>query len=143
MSFYRDKMTLELRKTETDAINALCQLWSVNQQFELEALVKNVGLTGFLDVSARLRAVGLEEEAQQPVLNIMMPQNLRFTIAGIGPIQAYCTQGNLTNIPYSVTVKERIQIVDQIDLTDYNARVKLRREVPISITNPKVLEVVS
>lgn len=136
-------MTLELRKVETDAINALWQMWSTNQQFELEAVVKNVGLTGFLDVSSRLRAVGLTEEAQQPVLNICMPNKLRFTIAGTGPIQSYCQHGNITKVPYSVTVKERVQNTDQIDLTDYDARIKLRREVPLSITNSRVVEIVS
>lgn len=136
-------MTLELRKVETDAINSLWQMWSTNQQFELEAVVKNVGLTGFLDVSTRLQTVGLTEEAQQPVLNIMMPQQLRFSIVGSGPIQAFCQHGDITKVPYSVTIKERIQINDHIDLTDYNSRIKLRREVQLSITNSRVVEIVS
>ncbi len=136
-------MTLELRRVETDAINTLWHMWSTNQQFELEALIKNVGLTGFLDVSSRLRTVGLTEEAQPPVLNICMPNNLRFTIAGTGPIQSYCQHGDITKVPYSVTIKERLQIADQIDLNDYNARIKLRREVPLSITNSRVVEIVS
>lgn len=136
-------MTLELRKSETDNINASWQMWTTNDQFELEAIVKNVGLTGFLDVSSRLRAVGLTEETQQPVLNICMPNQMRFSIVGTGPIQSYCKHGDITQVPYSVTVKERIQLAENIDLVDYDIRIKLRREVPVSNTNAHVTEMIS
>ena len=137
-------MSLELRASESAGIEAIWTAWQSSEQFELEATIRRVDLREFLDVVARLRTVGLRESPQQPKLNILMPGGLRFTIVGEGIIQAYCQHGDISRVPYSVQRKERAKASnDQIDLPDYGARVKLRREVPLDKRNAKVVEIVS
>jgi len=137
-------MSLELRASETAGIQAIWTAWQSSEQFELEATINRVDLREFLDTVARLRAVGLRETPQQPKLNILMPAGLRFTIVGEGAIQAYCQHGDISRVPYSVQRKERTKTAnDQIDLVDYGARVKLRREIPLDKRNAKVVEILS
>lgn len=137
-------MSLELRASETTGIQAIWTAWQSSEQFELEATIKKVDLREFLDTVARLRAVGLRETPQQPKLNILMPGGLRFTIVGEGAIQAYCQHGDISRVPYSVQRKERAKAGnDQVDLVDYGARIKLRREVELDKRNAKVVEMVS
>jgi len=141
-------MTLELRKAESDAVQLIWSDWKASDgtSLELEASFGRIGLTGFLDTVSRLRALGLKEEPQQPKLNIMMPGGLRFTIAGEGPIQEYCMHGNINKVPYTVLLKDRHRVKDkpdQVDLTDYKLRIKVRREVELNKRNARVVEVVS
>lgn len=141
-------MTLELRRTESEAVQSIWADWKASDgtSLELEASFGRIGLTAFLDTVTRLRSLGLKEEPQQPKLNIMMPGGLRFTIVGEGPIQDYCVTGDITKVPYNVLLKDRRRVKDkpdQVDLTDYGARIKLRREVELNKRNARVLEIVS
>jgi hypothetical protein len=140
-------MTLELRKPDSDAIKALWADWKADKYslLELETTIRRVDLTGFQDTISRLRAVGLKEEPQQPKLNILMPGGLRFTIVGPGLIQEYCHHGDITKVPYSVVLKERRRLQDkpdQVDLADYGARIKVRREVELSKQDARVVKCV-
>lgn len=138
-------MSIELRGSEQSAIQAIWELWKTSDKFELESTVKSVSLTEFLDTVARLRAVGLREQPQQPKLNILMPGGLRFTIVGTGSIQDYCEKGDISKVPFSVMKKERgsTKVADQIDLNDYGVRIKLRREENLDRRDARVVEMVS
>lgn len=141
-------MTLELRRAESEAIQSIWSDWknSDGKSLELEASFGRIGLTGFLDVVARLRVLGLKEVPQPPTLNIMMPGGLRFTIVGEAQIQDYCVTGDITKVPYNVLLKDRHRSrdkPDQADLIDYKMRIKLRREVELSKRNARVVELVS
>ena len=138
-------MTLELRKQETEAIKALWADWKADKYslLELETTIRRVDLTGFQDTISRLRSVGLKEEPQQPKLNILMPGGLRFTIVGPGLIQEYCTHGDINRVAYSVVLKERRRVAekpDQVDLADYGARIKVRREVELNKRDARVVK---
>lgn len=138
-------MTLELRKQETEAIKALWADWKADKYslLELETTIRRVDLTGFQDTISRLRSVGLKEEPQQPKLNILMPGGLRFTIVGPGLIQEYCTHGDINRVAYSVVLKERRRAAekpDQVDLTDYGARIKVRREIELNKRDARVVK---
>ena len=137
-------MSIELKQTESAAIQTLWEQWKASDQYELESCVKNVDLTGFRDTVARLRAVGLREQPQQPKLNIMMPGCLRFSIVGQGMIQAYCQNGDITKVPFDVVIKERCKkgSVDQVDLPDYSVRIKMRREIPLDPRDARVVEMI-
>jgi len=137
-------MSIELRGTEKTAIDALWTVWKSSEKFELESTVKSVSLTQFLDTVARLRAVGLREQPQQPKLNILMPGGLRFTIVGTGSIQEYCEKGDITKVPFSVIKKDRrgTKTDDQIDLVDYGVRLKLRREENLDKRDARVIEMI-
>jgi mRNA capping enzyme, catalytic domain/mRNA capping enzyme len=136
-------MSIELKSSESVAIQQLWEQWKASDQYELESCVKNVDLTSFQDTVARLRAVGLREQPQQPKLNIMMPGCLRFSIVGQGMIQAYCQHGDITKVPYDVVIKERCKKgeKDQIDLPDYSVRIKMRREIPLDKRDARVIEI--
>jgi hypothetical protein len=141
-------MTLELRKTESEAIQSIWADWKASdgKSLELEVSFGRVGLTGFLDTVNRLRSLGLKEEPQQPKLNICMPGGMRFTIVGEGPIRDYCISGDINKVPYNVLLKERHRVKDkpdQADLADYNVRVKMRREVQLSKRNARVVDLLS
>jgi len=141
-------MTLELRKAESEAIQSIWADWKASdgKSLELEVSFGRVGLTGFLDTVNRLRSLGLKEEPQQPKLNICMPGGMRFTIVGEGPIRDYCISGDINKVPYNVLLKERHRVKDkpdQTDLTDYNVRIKMRREVQLSKRNARVVDLLS
>ena len=139
-------MTLELRKTDSEAIQSIWEDWKNVESLELETTFGRVGLTAFLDAVNRLRTVGLKEEPQDAKLNILILGGLRFTIVGHGPIQDYCVHGDISKVPYTVMLKERHRVKDkpdQVDLTDYNIRIKVRREIELNKRNARVLEVVS
>ena len=141
-------MTLELRKQESEAIKALWADWKADKYslLELETTIRRVDLTGFQDTVNRLRSVGLKEEPQQPKLNILMPGGLRFTIVGPGLIQEYCQHGDINRVAYSVVLKERRRMQDkpdQVDLADYGARVKVRREVELNKRDARVVKMLA
>jgi hypothetical protein len=138
----RERMSIELRGSEKTAIDSLWEAWKSSEKFELESTVKSVSLTEFLDTVARLRAVGLREQPQQPRLNILMPGGLRFTIVGTSSIQDYCEKGDITKVPFSVMKKDRRggKNDDHIDLIDYGVRIKLRREENLDRRDARVVE---
>jgi SAM-dependent methyltransferase len=137
-------MSIELRGSEQTAIQNIWKIWRSSDNFELESTVKSVSLTEFLDTVSRLRAVGLREQPQQPKLNILMPGGLRFTIVGLGSIQDYCERGDITKVPFTVIKKDRRMIKsennDQIDLVDYDIRIKVRREENLDKRDARVVE---
>ena len=139
-------MSIELRGSEQAAIQTIWELWKSSDKFELESTVKSVSLTEFLDTVARLRAVGLREQPQQPKLNILMPGGLRFSVVGTGSIQDYCEKGDITKVPFTVMKKDRrmtkIKNEDQIDLVDYDIRIKLRREENLDRRDARVVEMI-
>ena len=139
-------MSIELRAAESASIQAIWESWKASDNLEMESTIKSVNLTGFLDTVARLRAVGLRESPQQPKLNICMPRGLRFTIVGLGNIQAYCTHGDINKVPYTVMLKEKRRtggVLDQVDLPEYGVRIKLCREIPLNKRDGRVVEQVS
>ena len=139
-------MSIELRGSEQKAIQALWAKWKSSDALEMESTVKSVSLTEFLDTVARLRAVGLREQPQQPKLNICMPGCLRFTIVGLGAIQEYCVKGDITKVPFTVMRKARCNTRgsddDQIDLPDYGVRLKLRKEENLDRRDARVVEMI-
>ena len=139
-------MSIELRGSEQKAIQALWAKWKSSDALEMESTVKSVSLTEFLDTVARLRAVGLREQPQQPKLNICMPGCLRFTIVGSGAIQDYCMKGDITKVPFTVMRKARCNTRglddDQIDLPDYGVRLKLRKEENLDRRDARVVEMI-
>lgn len=137
-------MSIELRGSEQKAIEQLWAKWKSSDAIEMESTVKSASLTEFLDTVARLRAVGLREQPQQPKLNICMPGCLRFTIVGLGAIQEYCLKGDITKVPFTVMRKVRCNTRgaddDQIDLPDYGMRLKLRKEENLDRRDARVVE---
>ena len=140
-------MSLELRSSERDALKALWLSWLATPNTELEATVQKLDYTGFLDIIRYLRSIGLTEVAEEPRLHIFLSGGLRFTLVGEGTISRYCQDNSLRDKQYEVILKEKkttgVGGISDIDLKDYDVRVKVRREQGLKRDNPRVLEALS
>jgi len=131
---------MELRKTEYDEIKGLWTSWKGIKDGELEAVIRNVDNTEWMDILYRLRQLGLQEEAQIPYLDILLGNGMRFRMIGEESVQNYCKTNRL---PESATcsTKSGIQGIQPVELTDYGVRIKLKRETVISRSDIKFQQV--
>jgi len=131
---------MELRNSELSGINRLAGLWTTTPDSELEALITDLGLTGWQDIIQYLRSLGMREEQQNVKLNISLSNNIRFTLEGAGVIQAYCRDNRLSDKPFSAMLKEPITDADPIALGAYSAKIKLKREIPLASDDSRIQE---
>jgi hypothetical protein len=145
-------MSLELKSTESQALDTLWAAWESATETEIEATFKRpdgkeLDYTAFLNAIKHLRSVGLQEDPQPPKLNIMIGGGLRFTLVGEGTIQAYCRDNTLKGKPFFCILKDKKQASakgpSEIDLPEYGIRIKLRREIPLSKDDPRVVDAVT
>ena len=141
-------MALEFKQDTAKAIDTLWKTWedsslgTASNETELEATFQHLNYTRFLDVIKTFRSLGLREEAQPPRLNIMVAGGMRFTITGDSNIEAYCNDNELRGKPFNVIMKTRALpdgALAEVDVADYNLRIKLRREQTLSAKNVRVL----
>lgn len=136
-------MSLELKSTEVAAIDQLWTAWASSTDSELEATFPRLDYTKFLNTIKYIRSLGLSETPQPPKLNIIVPGGLRFTLVGAGVVEAYCADNTLKGKPFHVILKEKkatVGGISEIDLPDYDVRIKVRREITLPTTDPRVAE---
>jgi len=145
-------MSLELKSAESQALDTLWVAWESATETEIEATFKKpdgkeLDYTAFLNAIKYLRSLGLQEEPQAPKLNIMVAGGLRFTLVGEGVVQAYCRDNTLKGKPFFCILKDKKQAgakgPTELDLPEYGVRVKLRREIPLSKDDPRVVDAVT
>ena len=145
-------MSLELKSVESQGLDTLWTAWESSTETEIEATFKRpdgkeLDYTSFLNAIKHLRNMGLQESPQAPKLNIMVSGGLRFTLIGEGTVQAYCRDNTLKGKPFFCILKDKKQAgakgQSEIDLPEYGVRVKLRREIPLSKDDPRVVDAVS
>jgi len=145
-------MSLELKSVESQGLDTLWTAWESATETEIEATFKRpdgkeLDYTSFLNAIKHLRNMGLQESPQAPKLNIMVSGGLRFTLIGEGTVQAYCRDNTLKGKPFFCILKDKKQAgakgPSEIDLPEYGVRVKLRREIPLSKDDPRVVDAVS
>ena len=145
-------MSLELKTNESQGLDVLWGSWESSTETEIEATFKKpdgkeLDYTAFLNAIKYLRSLGLQEEPQAPKLNIMIGGGLRFTLVGEGVVQAYCRDNTLKGKPFFCILKDKKQAAakgpTEIDLPEYGVRVKLRREIPLSKDDPRVIDAVT
>ena len=100
-------MSLELYRKERDALSRVFGHWKDNGDLELEATFPRLDYTRFSNAIQHLRSLGLKEEPQEVKLNIMLPNNLRFTLVGEAVIQAFCKDNSLHRKPFHVVLKDK------------------------------------
>jgi hypothetical protein len=141
-------MALEFTQDTAKSIDTLWKTWeestlgTASNETELEATFQNLNYTRFLDVIKTLRSLGLSEERQPSYLNIMVAGGIRFTLKGDSNIEAYCNDNDLKGKPFNVIMKTRALpdgALAEVDVPDYNLRIKLRREQPLSAKNVRVM----
>jgi hypothetical protein len=141
-------MSLELHSAELAKFTALWAAWqaAAGGSSEIEATFKELNYTSFLDVMKHLRGVGLTEEPQETKLNILIPGGLRFTLVGERTISDYCKDNSLRGKSFVVVKKERRlteEGVSDLDLDEYDVRIKVRGEMPMDPTHHQVIDALS
>ena len=125
---------MELYSAEAESIRKRIQDWLSHPSYELEATFGKTGsstevdATTFINVAQRLRAKGYHALPQGDYMTIVTPEHIRFTLASLGVIQTYCEDDVLAGKPYDAMIKDRATADSQVDLDDYNTRIKVRRE---------------
>ena len=124
---------MELYPATIDSLTRLVEEWVVNDDRELEATFENASdTTTFLSVAQRLSAKGYEALPQEDKMNIITPQQYRFTLTGMAAIEDYCHDDSLEGKQYEVMMKQRAGEESNVDIKDYGVRVKARREEPLA-----------
>ena len=134
---------MDLYSAESKKIQALVQDWNVHPEQELEATFGAGGAvdaTTFLNIAQRLRTKGYEPLPQDDRMSILTPNHIRLSLQGLGVLQNYCQTNSLGGKPYTAMIKDRTSLESQIDLEEYQCRIKSRREIALSTDDPRVRE---
>ena len=135
---------MELYSAEAKALQGLIQDWLTHPETELEATFGEKGkvdVTTFLAIAARLKSKGFKPKPHVDRLSIMLPDQLRFQINGFGVVQQYCRDDTIAGKPFEAMIKDRtVGAASNLDLKEYNVRIKSRREEPRDKDDPKIQE---
>jgi SAM-dependent methyltransferase len=135
---------MDLYSTESKKIISLVQDWINYPEHELEAtfgINGEVDSTTFLQIAQRLRVKGFDVIPQDDRLSIITPDHIRLSLQGLGVLQQYCKDDKLTGKPFTAMIKDRTSQESNVDLQEYNVRVKARREVPLSQDDPRIRDI--
>lgn len=133
---------MDLTSDQLRRITAYLQDWSKDRKFELETSFGPDGVVEsntFLQIAKRLRAKGFKEVAQEDYLNIITPNNIRFTLQGLGVLQQYCRDDTMDNKEFTVMNKDRAFAESNLDNKEYDFRIKVRREDTLGRDDPDVV----
>ncbi len=136
---------MDLYSTESKQISNLVLDWSKHPEQELEATFGvggKVDSTTFLQIAQRLRIKGFEVIPQDDRLSIITPNHIRLSLQGLGVLQAYCRDDKLQGKPFTAMIKDRTSQDSNVDLKEYNVRIKSRREIELSRDDPRVRELI-
>ena len=124
---------MELYPATVDSLTRLVEEWVINDERELEATFENASdTTTFLSVAQRLSAKGYEALPQEDKMNIITPQQYRFTLTGMAAVEDYCRDDILEGKAFEVIMKQRAGVESNVDIKDYGVRVKARREESVA-----------
>uniref|UniRef100_A0A6C0KPY8 mRNA (guanine-N(7))-methyltransferase n=1 Tax=viral metagenome TaxID=1070528 RepID=A0A6C0KPY8_9ZZZZ len=132
---------MELYPAEVESLKRLIEEWYIHDERELEATFSGKTAsetTTFLAVAQRLESKGFRALPQEDRLNIITPEQVRFTITGMGNIENYCRSESLENVPYEAMIKDRAGAESNVDIKEYDVRVKVRREIKLAGNDPVV-----
>ena len=129
---------MELSATEYKGIQAQVKEWLDHPEHELETTFGTIDTTTFLSVAKRLKARGFTSLPQGDSMTVMTKENIRFTLSSLGIIQQYCRDDVMAGKPYAAMIKDRSVVTRNIDVTEYNFRIKARREIPMATDDASV-----
>lgn len=126
---------MEVTSKEAESLKRILAEWMTHPEQELEATCggkRGVSITSFQDIMQRIQNKGFQALPQEDRLNILLPNTIRFTLAGLGQIQQYCRDNVVAGRPFTAMRKDRVGVESTIDFREYDVRVKARREIPIT-----------
>ena len=136
---------MDLTAKQSEQLLQYIDQWLADKQGILE-LETTFGVGGvvdsnkFLQIAQRLRSKQFASTPQEDYMNIMTPNHIRFTIQGLGVLQSYCKDNQLQSKDFTAMIKDRAFASSNLDLPEYDIRVKVRREIDLSKDDPRVLE---
>ena len=144
---------MELRKDQINTIQELLELWYPDTSIELETTFGYKGIVDsntFLQIAQRLKTKGFEFLAQDDRLSIIVQSSpnknaentFRFSLQGLGLVEQYCKDNTISNKQYTVMTKTNISDKSPIDISEYDVRIKMKRETDLGIDDPIVKEIV-
>ena len=125
---------MDLYSAEVSKWKSLVQEWIDNPTYELEAsfgIDTPISVTTFLDVAKRLKGRGYSVIEQDDYMNICLQDHTRIMINGLEQIREYCEDDSLVNKSFVAMRKDRNLKENNLDIADYDFRVKVRREEEI------------
>ena len=137
---------MELFSAEAETLRKIVGEWTDHAERELEACFGpkgQVDATRFLTVAQRLKAKGFTALPQEDRLTITTLDHTRFTLVGMGLIQQYCRDNRLAGKPFIAMIKDRAGVESNLDLDDYDTRIKVRREIPLANNDARVKDILS
>ena len=142
---------MELHSADIKRIKDIVEDWSKNPVVELEATFGKKGVVDmqtFLRVITRLKSKGYEPLPQEEKLTISLTDSTRFTLTGEGLVKHYCYDDTIAGKEFIAIIKDRnISKEDlnksNIDLEEYDVRIKARREVPFSKDDKKIQDLLA
>jgi hypothetical protein len=108
--------------------------------------LSGVDLQTFLRVASRLQAKQLQPIPQESYLTISLADEaIRFRLVGDTVVSQYCRDNKIAGKAFTAMIKDRNMSQAQFklsntDIPEYDMRVKLRREVPLSHNDDLVLK---
>jgi hypothetical protein len=139
---------MELFSGEIQKVKGLLADWQSHPEIEVEATFGFKGVLdfqSFLRVVTRLRSKGYEAISQEDRLTVSLPDKLRFTLVGAGRVSQYCRDNRMADKAFVAIIKDR-NITDtqeqnsNIDIEEYEVRIKGRREIELGREDPRVQE---
>ena len=138
---------MELRSAEIKKINSLIVDWLAHPDIqELEATFGpngSVDATTFLSIAQRLQLKGYEPMPQDDRLSILTPNNIRLSLQGLGVLQTYCRDDTLQGKEFTALIKDRTSLESNLDLAEYEMRIKSRREIALDKNDVLVTELIA
>jgi hypothetical protein len=114
---------MDLTLDQSKQLAGFVQDWFTHPLLEVEATFGKDGAvdsTTFLHIAQRIRAKGWTVLAQQDYLNILTPNQIRFTLDGLGIIQSYCRDDNLEGKDFTSMMKDRASSESNVNLHEYH-----------------------
>ena len=133
---------MELLPSDAETLRSMVSKeWFPHEERELEATFGVGGVvdsTRFLAVAQRLKSRGFTEVRQPDRLTISLEDNTRYTIQGEGTIAQYCEDNTIAGKSAVAMIKDRAGDLHTLDLKEYDTRIKIRRELPLDMNDPRV-----
>lgn len=137
---------MDFRKPEFEQLRRMVQDWLDHPEQELEASFGAKGQvtsTTFALIGKRLKNRGYTSITQEDRLNILTPENIRIQLAGLGVMQQYCRDDRLAGRVFTAMIKDRTARDANLDLDDYDVRIKTRREIDIGKDEAQLSDLLS
>lgn len=138
-----DPDTKQTHVVQKERLQHLVKEWTHSPTYELEASFGKGGVVDsntFRQIAVRLQAKGFTAQPHSDYLNIMLDNDLRFTIENMNAIQRYCETDRLEEKTFVVLKKKSVDARHYLRLDEYQTRIKMKTEEHLSAEHVSVVQ---